>query len=62
MKKKHSDNKRGELPKTVADAAARKADEAAKAKVEELRTALQGKGEQGQSSLGSLPSDDEERG
>jgi hypothetical protein len=37
------------------DAAAQKAEEASEAKAEELRTALQSKSEQGKSSLGSLP-------
>jgi hypothetical protein len=37
------------------DAATQKAEEAAEAKAEELRTALPSKGEQGKSSLGSLP-------
>jgi hypothetical protein len=36
-----------------------KSDEAAEAKAEELPTALESKGEQGKSSLGSLPPDEE---
>jgi hypothetical protein len=42
------------------DAATQKAEEAAQAKAEELLTALQSKGEQGKSSLGSLPDDEDE--
>jgi hypothetical protein len=41
--------------KSSNDAAAQKAEEASEAKAEELRTALQSKGEQGKSSLGSVP-------
>jgi hypothetical protein len=52
MKKKQSIERRNESPDEPADAAA---DEAAKAKAEELRAALLSKSEQGQSSLGSLP-------
>jgi hypothetical protein len=40
-------------------AAAEKAEEASEAKAEELRTALQSKSEQGKSSLGSLPADED---
>jgi hypothetical protein len=43
--------------KSSNDAAAQKAEEASEAKAEELRTALQSKGEQGKSSLGSMPVD-----
>jgi hypothetical protein len=39
---------------------ARKAQAAAEAKAEELRAALQSKGEQGKSSLGDLPVDPDE--
>jgi hypothetical protein len=60
MKKKQSNSMSHRSPNRATDAATRKADEAAKAKVEEHRTALQGKGEQGKSSLGSIPSDEEE--
>jgi hypothetical protein len=42
-------------PSKSCDDATRKAEEASEAKAEELRTALQSKGEQGKSSLGSLP-------
>jgi hypothetical protein len=42
------------------DATTQKAEEAAQAKAEELRTALQSKGEQGKSSLGSLPDDEDQ--
>jgi hypothetical protein len=45
--------------KSSDDAAAQKAEEASEAKAEELRTALQSKGEQGKSSLGSLPVDED---
>jgi hypothetical protein len=38
---------------------AQKAEEASEAKAEELRTALQSKGEQGKSSLGYLPIDED---
>jgi hypothetical protein len=41
--------------KSSDDSAAEKAQIDSEAKGEELRTALQGKGEQGKSSLGSLP-------
>ena len=41
------------------EAARRKAKAAAEAKAEELRTAIQGKGEQGKSSLASLPVDED---
>ncbi|HXM02779.1 MAG TPA: hypothetical protein VN939_09275 [Chthoniobacterales bacterium] len=44
-------------PSKSDDAATQKAEAAAQAKAEELRTALQSKGEQGKSSLGSLPDD-----
>jgi hypothetical protein len=40
--------------KSSEGAAAQKAEEASEAKAEELRTALQSKGEQGKSSLGPL--------
>lgn len=40
--------------------AARKAQAAAEAKAEELRAALQSKGEQGKSTLGDLPVDPDE--
>jgi hypothetical protein len=52
MKKKPSIDGRRESP---TDAATQEAEEAANAKAEELRAALQSKSEQGQSSLGSLP-------
>ena len=42
------------------DDPARKAQAAAEAKAEELRAALQSKGEQGKSSLGDLPVDPDE--
>jgi hypothetical protein len=41
------------------DSAAEKAQVGSEAKAEELRTALQGEGEQGKSSLGSLPVDED---
>jgi hypothetical protein len=41
------------------DAAAAKAEEAADAKAEELRAAAQSKSEQGKSSLGCLPPDED---
>ncbi|MBV8584788.1 MAG: hypothetical protein JO308_00750 [Verrucomicrobia bacterium] len=44
------------------DSATQDAEEAAKAKAEELRTAAQSKCEQGKSSLGSLPADENEEG
>ncbi|MGA8481007.1 MAG: hypothetical protein WB696_23835 [Chthoniobacterales bacterium] len=44
--------------KSSDDAAVQKAEEASEAKAEELRTALQSKGEQGKSSLGSVPVDE----
>jgi hypothetical protein len=62
MKKKQSETKSRRSANKATNAPAQKADEAAKAKVEELRTALEGKGEQGKSSLGSIPSDEEEGG
>jgi len=45
--------------KSSDDSAAEKAQVDSEAKAEELRTALQGKGEQGKSSLGSLPVDED---
>ena len=55
MKKKQSIEGRPESPTDATDAAKQEAEEAANAKAEELRAALQSKSEQGQSSLGSLP-------
>jgi hypothetical protein len=52
--------KKGKESRSDSDEAAkRKAGEAAKAKAEELRTAIEGKGEQGKSSLGSVPDDED---
>jgi hypothetical protein len=45
--------------KSSDDAAAQKTVGASEAKAEELRIALQSKGEQGKSSLGSLPVDED---
>jgi hypothetical protein len=56
--KKDAIRKRQNLPDDPTEAAARNAEEAAQAKAEELRAALQSKVEQGQSSLGSLPARD----
>jgi hypothetical protein len=51
------------LPRNLPEeGAARKAQAAAEAKAEELRAALQSKGEQGKSSLGDLPVDPDEEG
>ena len=58
MKKKRAIEKRQDLPDDPTEAATQNAEEAAKAKAEELRAALQSKAEQGQSSLGSLPAHD----
>ncbi|MBV8816584.1 MAG: hypothetical protein JO271_19020 [Verrucomicrobia bacterium] len=55
MKKKQSIERRQESPDEPNDAASETAEEAARAKAEELRAALQSKSEQGQSTLGSLP-------
>lgn len=55
MKKKQSIEGRPESPTDATDAAKQEAEEAANAKAEELRAALQSKSEQGQSSLGALP-------
>jgi len=57
MKKKQSIVKRQEST----DSVARSAEEAAKAKAEELRAALQSKSEQGQSTLASLPPPEERK-
>jgi hypothetical protein len=58
MKKNQSIGRRKESPDEPTDAVTQSAEEAAKAKAEELRAALLSKGEQGQSSLGSLPARD----
>jgi len=63
----HSDEGKNQGPKkrkispskSSDDSAAEKAQVDSEAKAEELRTALQGKGEQGKSSLGSLPVDED---
>jgi hypothetical protein len=55
MKKKQSIERRRQSPTDATDAATKEAKEAANAKAEELRAALQSKSEQGKSSLGSLP-------
>jgi hypothetical protein len=55
MKKKQSIERRNESPDEPADSVTQSAEEAAKAKAEELRAALQSNSEQGQSTLGSLP-------
>ena len=55
MKRKRSIEGRRAPPTDATDAATLEAEEAANAKAEELRAALQSKSEQGQSSLGSLP-------
>jgi hypothetical protein len=55
MKKKQSTETRQESPDKPDDAENQGVDEAAKAKAEELRAAIQSKSEQGQSTLGSLP-------
>jgi hypothetical protein len=59
MKKKRSRGRGAKSPPEPDDAAKQRAEEASKAKAEELRTAIQSKVEQGQSSLGSLPPDDD---
>ena len=59
MKKKPSIDGRRASP---TDAATQEAEEAANAKAEELRAALQSKSEQGQSSLGSLPVPEDKKG
>jgi hypothetical protein len=61
MKKKRS-IERQESPDEPNDAASQGAEEAAKAKAEELRAALQSKSEQGQSTLASLPPCEEKKG
>ncbi|MBV9490559.1 MAG: hypothetical protein JO069_12675 [Verrucomicrobia bacterium] len=43
----------------LSEQAAKKAKAASEAKADELRTALESKGEQGKSSLGFVPSDEE---
>jgi hypothetical protein len=55
MKKKQSSEGKHESPNDPTDSVTQSAEEAAKAKAEELRAALQSKSEQGQSTLGSLP-------
>jgi hypothetical protein len=59
MKKKRSRRKEAKSPPDPDDAAKQRAEEASEAKAEELRTVIQSKVEQGQSSLGSLPPDDD---
>jgi hypothetical protein len=60
MKKKQS-IERQESPHGPHDAASERAEEAAKAKSEELRAVLQSKSEQGQSTSVSLPALEEKR-
>jgi hypothetical protein len=62
MKKKRSHRKAAKSPPDPDDAAKQKAEEASKAKADELRTAIQSKAEQGQSSLGFLPPDEDRIG
>jgi hypothetical protein len=59
MKKKRSRGREAESTPDSEDAAKQRAEEASKAKAEELRTAIQSKAEQGQSSLGFLPPDED---
>jgi hypothetical protein len=59
MKKKRSRRKGAKSPPDPDDAAKQGAEEPSKAKAEELRTAIQSKAEQGQSSLGFLPADED---
>jgi hypothetical protein len=59
MNEGRTTNKNKESAGKSDGAATQKAEEAAQAKAEELRTALQSKGEQGKSSLGSLPIDED---
>jgi hypothetical protein len=61
MKKKHSIEKE-ESPDETKNAGSQGAEEAAKAKAEELRAALQSKSEQGQSTLASLPACEDKKG